>query len=505
MTEQSTVRLRLLIYAVVIFFSAAALLILEIVAGRLLAPYIGVSLYTWTSIIGIILAGLSIGNWLGGLWADKGGSANSAGWVLVAAAFYCILSLALLSRLAASVSEGHASLLMTSFVLTSALFFIPALLLGIVTPLLTTLALQLDDRTGHVVGRMHALAAVGSILGTFAAGYWLIQYFGSYRVVLLTAGGLLVLALPLLRQGMPRAMAVLLIAAMAMLGSLLPQAPCDRESNYFCIRVTDHSADAPYGEARGLVLDHLLHSINHASDPALMIAPYVHGMDEIIHAHFGAEYERGLSYFFAGGGAYTQPRAIEAMSPASSITVAELDPEVTQTAQAQLYLDTSRMRVIHDDARRTLERLDESFDVVVGDVFHDVAIPFHLITRDFFELVRAHLNEGGMLALNVVDAFPDPRLVKSVVKALEAVFPHVAVWADQLPDEPTRVTYLITARSTSPWPDLVKSRHPPARTWVRIDQPMRETGTPMADLPSLSDDYAPVERLIADLLVGSNE
>jgi len=507
MTEsQSRTRWRLALYGFTIFLSSGALLVLEMVASRLLAPYIGVSLYTWTSIIGVILAGLSIGNWIGGVWADRRGDERSAALVLIAAAAYCLLSLALLSVVANRVVAGGFSLLTSSFVLTTVLFFVPALLLGIVTPLLTTLALQLDSRTGHIVGSLHALAAVGSIAGTFAAGYWLIQYFGTYQVVIATAALLFTLALPLLRR---RAAVIGAGAVVALLAANLPlvgawQAPCDRESNYFCIRVADHSQDAPYGTARGMVLDHLLHSINHAEDPSLMIAPYVHAMDELVASHFGDRYADGLRYFFAGGGAYTQPRAILALSPASEITVAELDPAVTETARDALYVDTTAMHIVHEDARRVLLQQDGPFDVIIGDVFHDVAIPFHLATRDFFRLARQKLSPGGMIAMNVVDAFPDPRLVKSVVNALSQEFESVAVWIDHLPDEPTRVTYVISARNGAPWPDSVTARRGFRRAWYRIDAPMRGSGTPMNELPVLSDRYAPVERLIADLLLGAN-
>jgi hypothetical protein len=152
-------------YALTVFVSSALLLVLEITAGRLLAPYVGVSLYTWTSIIGVILAGLSLGNWLGGVWADRGGSGRSVGLVLAAGGVYCIFSLGLIDVLGAAMQSRGATLLTASFVIAAVLFFVPAALIGVVTPLLTTLALRLDPRAGHVVGRMHALAAIGSIVG----------------------------------------------------------------------------------------------------------------------------------------------------------------------------------------------------------------------------------------------------------------------------------------------------------------------------------------------------
>jgi len=494
-------------YSLTVFVSSALLLVLEIVAGRLVAPYVGVSLYTWTSIIGVILAGLSLGNWIGGLWADRGGDGRSVGLVLAAAGLYCMLSLLLINGLGATLQQQGASLLAASFLFAAVLFFVPAALIGVVTPLLTTLALRLDPRSGHVVGRMHALAAVGSIAGTFAAGYWLVQTLGSRTVVLLTGVLLLLLAAPFLKHAGRGLQALVLAVLVAMAGLIAAQgsvvSSCDRESAYFCIRVVDRSADAPFGEARGLVLDHLLHGINHREDPSLLIAPYVHAIDELAYAHFGDAYDAGLSWFFAGGGAYSQPRAVQALSPASKITVAELDPAVTLTAAEQLYLDPESMRILHRDARLALRDEAGPFDVVVGDVFHDVAIPQHLVTREFASLVRQRLTADGLYVMNVVDAFPDPRLIKAIIKTLATELRHVDLWMEGPPNA-ARVTFVVTASNSKRLPKTVIARTGLPRAWHRMTEDVMAYGTPPARIPLLTDDYAPVERLIADLLLGDS-
>jgi predicted membrane-bound spermidine synthase len=496
-------------YALTVFVSSALLLVLEIAAGRLLAPYVGVSLYTWTSIIGVILAGLSLGNWLGGVWADRGGSGRSIGLVLAAGGIYCILSLGLIDVLGAAMQSRGATLLTASFVIAAVLFFVPAALIGVVTPLLTTLALRLDPRAGHVVGRMHALAAIGSIVGTFAAGYWLLQSLGTRAVVLATGLSLLALALPFLRTA-HRAFQVGVVTLAVAAGALSAarhglRTSCDRESAYFCIRVVDQSHLAPVGAARGLVLDHLLHGINHRDIPEMLIAPYVQGIDELAHAHFGqAAYDRGLRWFFAGGGAYSQPRALLALSPASEITVAELDPQVTLTAVERLYLNPEPLRILHSDARLALRAETDAFDVIVGDVFHDVAIPYHLVTREFAALVRARLAPSGLYLMNVVDAFPDPRLIKAIVKTLATEFQHVDLWMDQVP-EAERVTFIVTASNGSRLPKTVAARTGFERSWSRMTEDLVGFGTSPDVLPLLTDDYAPVERLIRGLLVGKSE
>ncbi len=432
-------RARLAGYALTLFLSSAALLVLEVAAGRLIAPYVGVSLYTWTSVIGVVLAGLSLGNWLGGVWADRGAGPRAAGLALLGSALACLAVLLLLTVTAPLLQASHLSLLSTSFLLVLSLFFLPAVLLGVVTPLLITLALRLDARTGHVVGMMHALAALGSIVGTFVTGYWLVQYLGTRTIIWATAAALALLAVPLLRGTRPLATGVALLGAAFITAATLVQggfaSPCDRESPYFCLRVVDASAEAPLGEARSLVLDHLIHGTNHRQQPGLLLAPYVQLMDELVLEHYAGAPPAGLRFFFAGGGAYTQPRAVESLYPDAEVTVAELDPEVTATARERLFVDTEAMAIHHEDARVVLARLpaEARFDVIVTDVFHDISVPYHLVTAEFARLVRSHLAPDGLYALNLVDRFPDPLLVKSLVKTLGREFPRVEVWLDHLP------------------------------------------------------------------------
>ncbi|MBW9268290.1 MAG: fused MFS/spermidine synthase [Candidatus Thiodiazotropha sp. (ex. Lucinisca nassula)] len=512
MSDQSAAtvsnRLRLLGFSLTVFLSSAALLVLEILAGRLLAPHIGVSLYTWTSIIGVILAGLSLGNWLGGVWADRGADGRVAGVAMALAGIYAMLALPLMDGLGGLLAAQQVGLLGSSFVFAFTLFAPPAVAIGIVTPLLTTRALDLDPRAGHVVGRMHALAAIGSIVGTFATGYWLVQSFGSRAILFGTGVGLILLAAPfLMRVRLP----VLVILVLATLFSALLslsqqglQGSCDRESQYFCIRVVDRSSDAPFGQARGMVLDHLLHGINHDTDPRIIIAPYVHAIDELVYAHFNQRYDAGLEWFFLGGGSYTHPRAVQALSPESSVTVAELDPMVTLTAVERLYLEPEAMRILHEDGRRALTAESGKFDVIVGDVFHDVAIPEHMVTLEFAEIVRQRLRADGIYLMNIVDAFPDPRLVRAITKTLSEVFRHVDLWMEGVPGA-ERATFVLSATNSERPAEIVQARFGFERTWFRVTEKLMALGKPLDELPILTDDYAPVERLIAGLLLGERD
>jgi len=501
----SSEKIRLVGYGVTVFLSSAILLVLEISAGRLIAPYVGVSLYSWTSIIGVILAGLSLGNWLGGRAADKGWNEKAVGFLLVATGIACIFSLLMLTIIAPLLQKSSLDLISSSFLYVITMFFVPSLLLGIITPLLTTLALKLDLRTGHIVGRMHALAALGSIIGTFATGFWLIQYFGTRSVIIGTAVCCFVMAAPFFKR-VPVAISTTFIICLSSIAGITYlrdgfENPCDKESNYFCLRVTDASKDAPFGQARALVLDHLIHGINHESEPGMLISPYVHLMDELVLAHFNDASDRPLNYFFAGGGAYTQPRAVQNLYPTASVTIAELDPAVTEIANRMLYVNSTQMDVHHQDARVVLHKMAQhAFDVITTDVFHDIAVPYHLVTLEFVQLVKAKLKQDGLYTMNIVDAFPDPKLVKSLVKTLATEFRYVDVWVDSIPEKATRMTYVISANDIKDSPDYIQAQRGFDRKWYRINGPLKMTGTPPNDLPVLTDDYVPVERLISKLM-----
>ncbi|MGD8696988.1 MAG: fused MFS/spermidine synthase, partial [Gammaproteobacteria bacterium] len=189
--------------------------------------------------------------------------------------------------------------------------------------------------------------------------------------------------------------------------------------------------------------------------------------------------------------------------PEARIVVAELDPAVTRIAEERLFLDDDALVVSHTDARMALATAaPASFDVIVGDVFHDVALPYHLTTREYVSLVRSRLVDDGLYVLNVVDAFPDPLLVKSIIKTLAGKFSRVDAWLETIPGRGGRVTYVISASDGPEPPREIESVNGFARSWLRITEPLLNTGTPTETLPVLTDDYVPVERLVSRLLVG---
>jgi len=179
---------------VLAFVGSGCLLIIEIVAGRLLAPTLGVSLYTWTSVIGVVLAGVSIGNYGGGRLADRWPRRTTVALIYLGAALASLLILGLVRYVDSLELPDGAPAILQVLWLTALLFLLPATILGAATPVLTRLSLHAVEEGGRVVGRIQASASLGSIVGTFLTGFLLISAFGTRSIVAGVALVLLLLA-----------------------------------------------------------------------------------------------------------------------------------------------------------------------------------------------------------------------------------------------------------------------------------------------------------------------
>ena len=499
-------------YGLTLFLASAAAMVLEIVAGRLLAPYVGMSLYTWTAIISVVLAGLTIGHWIGGRLAE--GAAHSAGRqrraaaiALALAALSSVLSLPLLRLGAGPLLAWGLNPIAAIVALAALLFLTPSLFAGIVSPVLTKLAVDADrDHTGRTIGRMYALGAAGSILGTLAAGYVFISLIGSTGTVLAVAGlyGLLALALAI---GQRRAtLACLgLFALAATVLALKPQAlasVCAAESDYYCLRVEDFS-DQSGRDSAVLVLDHLGHGINDRLRPDLFHSSYLQFSDLMAERRFGRQ---RLAAFFIGGGAFTLPRAWSESFAHPHLLVAEIDPMVTAIAQDRLWLakDAKGLVIDHRDARVALQSLPRTaqFDVVFGDAFHDIGIPPHLVTREFHQEIAARLKPGGFYAINVIESRHQPLFLFALLQTLQRDFAVVEVWVDG--DELAqgeRITYLVLASDQASDTALLRAHGLYTRHWLRLKGDQVRAKVAEAGLADLTDDFAPVDRLMAHVLL----
>ena len=475
------------------FISSACLLVLEIDAGRILAPAIGTSLYTWTSVIGVVLAGISFGNWLGGWVADRRPGRSILSYELLAAGAASALIL-IVSRDLASVAapESWPAGLQVLW-LAVLLLLLPSIVLGMITPMIVKLSLNSLDETGRVVGRIQAAASAGAILGVFLTGFVLISAFGTRAVVADVTIALLILAVAAnpffveLPQRTARAAtivggaALLVTFGVAALLSTYDQT-CDRESDYYCIRVDT----VDNGKFKQLSLDVLVHGIVSTKDPTDLVYPYERLYSEVV----DAKYKRGrrpLTAFAIGGGTFTFPRWLERHHDGRTI-VAEIDSEVTAINREELGLRfTPNIKVIHEDARPALRDRPkgEQYDLVLGDAFGDIAIPYHLVTREFNELVKSHLKPGGLYLVNLIDGV-DYDFLRSYFDTLRKTFPQVRLMATPGGRPGQQNTFV-----------LVASTQPPPRTRTMATSSQVAALFSRADSITLTDDHVPVDQLLA--------
>ena len=206
---------------VVVFIASFCTLVIELVAGRIMAPYVGVSLYTWTSIIGVVLAGISIGAYLGGLIADRYPRSSTLGWLL----FLSGLGAFAISPLTNLVGGANfqTSLMVRILLITTIIFFVPSCLLGMISPVVVKLTLNNLDKAGNVVGKIYAFSTLGSILGTFATGFYLISWMGT-RHILFTMGVILIVCAPIFGGFFARKKSIILFLIFLSLLVVLPVA-----------------------------------------------------------------------------------------------------------------------------------------------------------------------------------------------------------------------------------------------------------------------------------------
>ena len=470
----------------VVFVAAAAVLVLEIIAGRILAPFVGVSLQTFTGIIGTVLAAIALGAWAGGRLADRNDPTKLLGPVLIGGGLLAVISPALVSVVGVGVTgEDPGTIVVLAFIG----FFAPAAVLSMVTPIAGKLLINSLDSAGSVVGNLSAIGTSGALFGTFVTGFILIASVPS-RPITWVVGAILILFGAFAAFGKSRHM--IIPGVVAGIGVLIVSAaiaaPCDYETAYSCVRIR---TDPERETARVLVLDTFVNSYVDLDDPAYLSLRYALVTDAVVQTLAPAG---PLDLAFIGGGGYTLPRMYQATRGGSS-TVLELDPALEDISIDTLGLVpgpwlTTRV----GDARVTIRDLDDgSFDVVVGDAFSGRSVPWHLTTVEFLAEVRDKLNDSGFYVMNTID-HPPTRFARAQLGTIAEVFPHVAVVAPRGYFDLERGGNFVLVGSLQPIDaGAIESRVPggeivlvgdAARTWF-------------ADAMPLTDEFAPVDQLIS--------
>ncbi|MCZ6759736.1 MAG: fused MFS/spermidine synthase [Gemmatimonadetes bacterium] len=495
----------------------------EILSTRLVARFLGSSLYTWTSAIGVVLGGISLGNYVGGRLADRFPARRTLSLLFILSSLACVTIPVLNNSIGTWTALDSLSWPTRTFLHFILVFLLPATMLGTMSPVVAKMALAIGRSTGRTIGTIYAWGAIGSIVGTFVTGFYLIAWIGVEASILWIAGVLALVGtfygyrswIPYPGMGLYFFTVWLTVSSVSTaeeLGEKLGLRHPSDESVLFLEdshyqRVSVITVDDP--NERWMVLDSLLHSQVNLSNPLALQYDYENLYDAVMQQVHPTR--DPVTAMMIGGGGYVFPRYLELVYTGSTIEVSEIDPVVTEAAFQVFGLPRdTKIRYFNMDGRNRVTDLIRSkgngvevpeFDFIFGDSFSDFSVPYHLTTLEFNQDLHRLLTDQGVYMINVIDMFRSSEFLAAVYNTCRRVFEHVYVWAATSLDA-QRTTFVV-----------VSSKMPIDMTQVltslRTQQVFQGALLSREQLKRLektnggtilTDDYAPVENLLAPVV-----
>jgi predicted membrane-bound spermidine synthase len=432
-----------------VFSSGMTTLAIELAASRLLGTVFGTSNLVWASIIGLILIYLTVGYFIGGRWADRSPYPTTMYTILAWAAFLSGLvpfaARLVLLPAADAFDQLQVGVLLGSFVAVLVLFSLPITLLGTISPFAIRLAIKDPSLAGSTSGRIYAISTLGSFIGTFLPVLVFIPLVGTTLTFLLFSSFLLLVALGGLwltagwRHALLWSWMLILLAMLAVIFTNRPLKNTpgqiyETESAYNYIQVleVDGFRLLRLNEGQGI------HSKWHPTQ-----LDYAGPWEQFLVAPFfnagGYGPERVQSMAIVGLAAGTLARQATQVFGDVAIDGYEIDPEIIRVGQEYFDMREPNINPIAQDGRLGLATSRRRYDLIAVDAYRPPYIPWHLTTREFFEVVRGRLTEDGVLAINVGRAPNDRRLIDGLTATLQSVFPSVYVM--DIPDTFNSVVY----------------------------------------------------------------
>lgn len=484
---------------IIVFSSGASVMVLELVGVRILGPYVGTSMYVWSTLIGVFLGSLSIGYYAGGRLADKKPSHVILSVLLLAAGILIALSVLFREYLLTALSRTSWGTETVALIAAIVLFTPPSILLGAVSPYAAKLRMTKMVHAGKVVGNLSALSTLGSITGTFLAGFFLIPSFGSANILLLLAGFLIALATLSGVRMLWQLYAAALIIVLACSGAEAAVKQEQRKRNFTDLDTAYNRVWIMEGKEKNSGRQVRVMGINGENHSSMYL-----GSDELVNEytkyfHLARHYNPGFTRtLMLGGAGYSFPKDFLKVYPAASMDVVEIDPQVTDLARQYFGLeDNPRLTIYHEDGRIFLNGTRDKYGVIFADAFSSRnSVPYHLTTREAFQKMYEALDDRGVVVMNVISAIEGEKglFTRAEYKTLSDVFPEVSVLPVDT-DDPYEVQNIIfvaaKSRPVSPVSDDTDIARFLTREWKR---------TITDDMPVLTDEYAPVDYYIAKTL-----
>lgn len=483
---------------IVVFTSGALVMVYEIIGSRIVAPFIGTSTYVWTSLIGVILGSLSLGYYLGGKMADKKPNLGILSTILFFAGASVSATILLHNVILATISSMPFGLAAKSVCAALILFAPASVLFGFVTPYAVRLKMNSVEDAGKTVGRLYALSTVGSISGTFSAGFLLLPAIGSVRTLYMIAAILFALAFIVAPVALTSAKLFFLIlfpssvAFNEIYGYMMFSAfeLRDFDTPYNRLQIYNTNDKKTQKPLRVLVTDPLSTQsamFLDSGELALDYPKYYHLL-----RHYKPDFQKTL---IIGGAAYSFPKDYLQKYPGRKIDVVEIDPQMTEIARKYFRLqENPNLRIFHEDGRIFLNKTAEKYDVILVDAFNSMySIPFQMTTVEAVEKMRSSLTDDGVLILNLISAVEGggAMFLQAEYKTFAEKFPFLHLFRVE-PEKPLNVTQ-----------NLILVAAKTAKTAETADEQIsaflnNKHESPIeTNLPILTDDFAPVEYYIS--------
>jgi len=497
-----------------VFVSGLTSLALEMAASRLLEQTFGMSNLVWACIIGLILIYLAGGYFLGGYWADRSPSYRTFFqiliWAALAIALIPLVSKPVLRSASDAFDQLQIGMLAGAFVSVLVLLIVPVTLLGTASPFAIRLAIQQTDSAGKISGKIYAISTLGSFIGTFLPVLFLIPTIGIYRTFLVLSAILLVSAL----IGLWRTVGIritlayiwtpILLGLIWWIGLAGPEKDTagmiyETESSYNYLQVLESNQYRVLrmNEGQGM------HSVYH---PTIM--DYYGPWEMVLIAPYFNAYpyppENVKSMAIVGLAAGTTARQATYVYGPIPIDGFEIDQKVVDIGRKYFDMNEPNLNVIVQDGRWGLEHSTKKYQVISVDAYRPPYIPWHLTTREFFQIVRQHLTQDGVMVINVGRAPDDRRLVEALASTILSVFPSVHVV-----DVPGTFNTIIYATVQSTVDENLKRNYDYLVSRGNLPALLLETAkTAVASLqpapapgPVFTDDLDPVEWITNDMIL----
>jgi spermidine synthase len=486
---------------ITVFVSGAAVMIYEIVGTRILAPYLGTTIFVWTSIIGVILASLSLGYVYGGRISDKSANAKYLSNVLFIAGIIIFVTNLVSTQIVAGISQVINSLRLQSVAASLVLFTPASILLGVVTPYSVKLRLKDLGTGGKVVGNLTALSTLGSIFGTFIAGFYLFTVFKTLQIITLLSIIITIVSLLLKdKGGWQKYLIALVIYAYHILTartiSLYAETVgmVDTDTLYSRVLVFTGEHKDTKRQIRVMQVDAGMQSVKYVDSPELVVE-YTKYYDLLF--HFNPEVKEVL---MLGGAGYSYPQYFVSTYSDVNMDVVEIDPGITKIAKEHFGLkEWDNLNIIHEDARTYINRKEKTYDVILIDAFSGMNVPFSLTTLEFTKYLDESLSENGAIFTNVISTLEGEKshFLSALYNTYKEVFPFVSLYLPDAGDPHKTQNMLLVASKVSR--ENLNLNPEQAEEKLRPYLENEYDYTPETNLV-LTDVYAPVEVMMEKTL-----